>query len=190
MPSPLPRRNRRTRFAHLPIDGSLPRLLERVGFRITLFEACSAFTHVTAYIIAEPLREPVYIEGFSRVVTSTTAPIATGWSDSCRVGFAPTERPCLCTAHRARRDTLKRLRQSHPKIRLFFLRSGSWVRAQPPPRRLRPRAVRASTVGHCSQSRSAHGRKDGRVRSTLPSNSAYSKPRSAKLNTSGPATIR
>jgi len=40
----------------------------------------------------------LYTEGFSRFVTSTTAPIATGWSD-CRVGFAPTERPCLRTAH-------------------------------------------------------------------------------------------
>lgn len=28
-----------------------------------------------------------------------TAPIATGWSDSCRVGFAPTGTPCLSTAH-------------------------------------------------------------------------------------------
>ncbi len=28
------------------------------------------------------------IEGFNRFVTSTTAPIATGWSESCRVGFA------------------------------------------------------------------------------------------------------
>ena len=52
----------------------------------------------------------LYTEGFSRFVTSTTAPITTGWSDSCRVGFAPTERPCLCTAHRARRDRLKRFR--------------------------------------------------------------------------------
>jgi hypothetical protein len=29
------------------------------------------------------------IEGFSRFVTSTTAPIATGWSESCRVGLSP-----------------------------------------------------------------------------------------------------
>ena len=42
----------------------------------------------------------LYIGGFSRFVTSTTAPIATGWNESCRVGFAPTERPCLRTAHK------------------------------------------------------------------------------------------
>src|SRR6266404_1824734 len=41
----------------------------------------------------------VYTEGFSRLTPCATAPIATGWSDSCRVGFAPTGRPCLCTAH-------------------------------------------------------------------------------------------
>ena len=29
------------------------------------------------------------IEPDSRFVTSTTAPIATGWSESCRMGFAP-----------------------------------------------------------------------------------------------------
>ena len=39
------------------------------------------------------------IEGFRRVVSSTTAPIATGWSDSCRVGLAPTEDAHLFTAH-------------------------------------------------------------------------------------------
>jgi hypothetical protein len=38
--------------------------------------------------------------GFSRFVTSTSAPIATGWNESCRAGFAPAERPCLCTAHK------------------------------------------------------------------------------------------
>ena len=57
MPSPLPRRNRWVpSIALFPIDGSLPRFLERVGFRIALFEACSAFTHVTACILARPLK--------------------------------------------------------------------------------------------------------------------------------------
>lgn len=41
----------------------------------------------------------LYTEGFGRFVTSTTAPIATGWSDSCRVGISPTEGTRLCTAH-------------------------------------------------------------------------------------------
>jgi hypothetical protein len=40
-----------------------------------------------------------YTEGFGRFVTSTTAPIATGWSDNRRVGISPTERTRFFTAH-------------------------------------------------------------------------------------------
>jgi hypothetical protein len=41
----------------------------------------------------------LYTGGFSRFVASTAAPIATGWSESCRAGFAPAGKPCLGTAH-------------------------------------------------------------------------------------------
>jgi hypothetical protein len=44
-----------------------------------------------------PIRDTL-IEGFSHFVTSMTAPIASGWSD-CQVGFAPTGKRRLCTAH-------------------------------------------------------------------------------------------
>jgi hypothetical protein len=37
--------------------------------------------------------------GFSHFVTSMTAPVASGWSGGCRVGFAPTGKRRLCTAH-------------------------------------------------------------------------------------------
>jgi hypothetical protein len=47
-------------FARFPTDISFPRLLERVSFRITLFEACSTFTHITAYIFAEPHKGPLH----------------------------------------------------------------------------------------------------------------------------------
>jgi hypothetical protein len=57
-----------------------------------------AFTVVTAYTLAEPL-SALSIEGSSRFVTSTAAPIATGRSESCRVGLTPTERTDLSTAH-------------------------------------------------------------------------------------------
>jgi len=53
----------------------------RVGSHITLFEACSAFTHVPACMLAKPPKVALYTEGFGSFVTSTTAPIATGWSD-------------------------------------------------------------------------------------------------------------
>jgi len=46
-----------------------------------LFEACSAFTQVTACLLAESPIAILSIEGFDGFVTSTAAPIATGWSD-------------------------------------------------------------------------------------------------------------
>jgi hypothetical protein len=43
------------RFARFANTISLPRLLDWVGFRICLFETCSAFIHITACMFAEPL---------------------------------------------------------------------------------------------------------------------------------------
>src|SRR5215469_838608 len=59
---------------------SLPRKGHRVGLRIVLFEACSAFTRVTACTLAlSPIRD-THSEGFSYLVTSIAAPAASGWS--------------------------------------------------------------------------------------------------------------
>ncbi len=41
----------------------------------------------------------LYTEGFSHFVTSMTAPVASGRSDRCRVGLAPTEERRISTAH-------------------------------------------------------------------------------------------
>src|SRR5216117_1395565 len=99
MLSPLPRRSVWAYcFAQSPSHFSLPRKGCRVGLRIVLFEACSAFTRVAACTLAlSPIRDTL-IEGFSHFVTSMTAPIASGWS-GCRVGLAPTGKRRLCTAH-------------------------------------------------------------------------------------------
>src|SRR5438477_10419955 len=65
-----------------PSSISLPRMGYRVGLHIVLFEACSAFTRVAACILAlSPIRDTL-IEGFSHFVTSMTAPIASGGSES------------------------------------------------------------------------------------------------------------
>jgi hypothetical protein len=48
-------------------------------------------------LVLPPIRDTL-IEGFSHFVTSMTAPIASGWS-GCRVGFAPTGKRRLCSAH-------------------------------------------------------------------------------------------
>ena len=59
MPSPLPRRNRCAFSLILPSDGSLPSV-PKVGFRISIFEACSAFTHVTACRFARSPSDPLH----------------------------------------------------------------------------------------------------------------------------------
>jgi hypothetical protein len=91
MLSPLPRRSDwRFNFAHPSSRFSFPRNGSRVGLRIVLFEACSAFTYVTACTLAlSPYFVTRLTEGFSQLVTSLTAPVASGWS-RCRVGLAPT----------------------------------------------------------------------------------------------------
>src|SRR4029453_15543832 len=81
MLSPLPRRSGWAYYlAHSPSRISLPRKGCRVGLRIVLFEACSAFTRVTACTLAlSPIRD-THSEGFSYFVTSIAAPAASGWS--------------------------------------------------------------------------------------------------------------
>ena len=71
MLSPLPRRSGWAyHFARSPRRISLPRKGCRVGLRIVLFEACSAFTRVTACTFAlSPIRD-THSEGFSYFVTS------------------------------------------------------------------------------------------------------------------------
>src|SRR5271169_1350490 len=99
MLSPLPRRSSWAEpFARYPSRVSLPRKGHRVGLRIVLFKACSAFTRVTACTLAlSPIRD-THSEGFSYFVTSIAAPVASGWSGR-RVGFAPTGKRRLVTAH-------------------------------------------------------------------------------------------
>ena len=72
----------------------------RVGFRITRFEACSAFTGVAARMVAEPPLAARYIGVLQTMsLPPSSAPTATGWNDSCRTGFAPAEEWRLSTAH-------------------------------------------------------------------------------------------
>jgi len=80
MLSPLPRRSDWGVLpAHSPSRISLPRYGSQVGLRIVFFEACSAFTRVTACTLAlSPYFVTRFTEGFNRFVTSTIAPVASG----------------------------------------------------------------------------------------------------------------
>src|SRR2546425_10394646 len=115
---PLPRRSVwASYFAHSPNRISLPRKGHRVGLRIVLFEACSAFTHVAACTLAlSPIRDTLS-EGFSQFVTSMAAPVASGWS-VCRVGLAPTGKRRLSTAH---------TRSGHSRLESFAVQINHWT---------------------------------------------------------------
>jgi hypothetical protein len=63
MPSPLPRRKGEGSALALLLPYSLPCADHQVGFRIMIFEACSAFTHVAACWLAAPSSRN-YISGW------------------------------------------------------------------------------------------------------------------------------
>ena len=68
-------------IASSPHDDGLPRNTGGSALANRSFEACSAFTHVSAYMLAESPKAIRYIRGFDGFVTSSAAPTATGWSD-------------------------------------------------------------------------------------------------------------
>lgn len=92
---------------HSPSRISLPRPGSRVGLRIALFEACSAFTRVRACTLAlSPYFVTRFTECFNRFVTSMTAAYrllpagaVAGW------GFHPLEKRRLFTAHAMKRHS-------------------------------------------------------------------------------------
>jgi hypothetical protein len=110
MLSPLPRRSDWASVSLIPSSRiSLPRKGSRVGLRIVLFEACSAFTRVAACKLAlSPMRDTL-IEGFSHFCFLHDC------SDCFRlerlpVGLVPTGKRRLVMAHtrsRHRRDQIR-----------------------------------------------------------------------------------
>ena len=108
--------------ARFPHDGGLPRFdggsasasgVSRPARRSLAFRpACSPNCP----------RQSFTSKCFSGFVTSSTAPIATGWSDPCRAGIAPAENRRLFTAHAKRAGHIVRATraadfedQVHPK---------------------------------------------------------------------------
>src|ERR1700694_5503731 len=79
-------------------SGSFP--CEVVRSASTLLFSRPAQRLLTLQPVHSPNRLTILsIEGFRRLVALPPAPIATGWSDPCREGFAPSQELCLSTAH-------------------------------------------------------------------------------------------
>ena len=100
MPSPIPRRNHRL-LASFASPGTAAFPVFSAGrlpyhhFRGLL----SVHSYYGLHVRQVPIRT-LYTGGFSRFVTSTTAPVATGRNESYRAGFAPAEKQRLVTAHK------------------------------------------------------------------------------------------
>ena len=85
-------------IAPFPSSGSFP--CEVVRSASTLLFSRPAQRLLTLQPVHSPNRLTILsIEGFRRLVALPPAPIATGWSDPCREGFAPSQELCLSTAH-------------------------------------------------------------------------------------------
>ena len=89
------------RVAHFPADGSLPR--GSVGSASALCVSRPAQRSLAlrpAWSLSRP-RRPFSIGVLQAMsLPPSPAPIATGWNDSYRAGFAPAEKRRLSTAHR------------------------------------------------------------------------------------------
>ena len=94
------------RVARFPAGGSLPR--QKGGSASALLVSGPAQRSLAlqpAWSLSRP-RRPRYIGVLQAMsLPPSPAPIATGWSDSCRAGFAPARRRRLSTAHRPTRAT-------------------------------------------------------------------------------------
>jgi len=94
VPSPLPRWSCWVLIAPFPSSGSFP--CEVVRSASTLLFSRPAQRLLTLQPAHSPNRLTILsIEGFRRLVALPPAPIATGWSDPCREGFAPSQELCL-----------------------------------------------------------------------------------------------
>jgi hypothetical protein len=78
------------RIARFPRSRRPSLVSHQLGVHITLFEACSAFTHVMACALADRLFSDLLLRRLRpQQLPATSAPVASGWSDSCRVGYPP-----------------------------------------------------------------------------------------------------
>ena len=79
--------------ARFPTRGSLPPVVGGSASAFNVSRPARRSLHVAARMVADRPRQPFFV-GVLRPVSlpPSSAPTATGWSDSCRAGFAPEKR--------------------------------------------------------------------------------------------------
>ena len=81
-----------------PADGGLPRF-DFGSASATMFRGMLSVHSRSGLPTRGVANATLSIEGFGGFVTSSTAPIATGWSDPRQAGLTPTENQTPFTAH-------------------------------------------------------------------------------------------
>src|SRR5215469_10889314 len=101
MPSPIPRQDQNGLVrSYSPIDVGFPSILGGSAPASPFSGPAQCLPSLRPTDSPSRLTATLYTEGFSRFVTSTTAPIATGWSEPVPGwDFPPTEDQRLFTAH-------------------------------------------------------------------------------------------
>ena len=101
-----------------PIDGSLPCSPRRSAWTLVFSRRAQRSLRLRPGCSPTSFRG-LYIKDFNGFVTATAAPIATGWSDRCRVGLTPTEDRRLVTAYET--SGLTAVFVGQPFVSLFIL---------------------------------------------------------------------
>ena len=107
MPAPIPRRNPGLRIAHFSQDGGLPRF-DIGSASTTVFRGLLGVHSRSGLPTRRAANAAPCIKGFRGLVTSSTTPIATGWSDPCQAGLAPAENQAPFHGARQRPGSLDR----------------------------------------------------------------------------------
>lgn len=100
MPSPIPGRDRWNLFARAyPVGFGLPTSVGGSAPALYVFEACSAFTHVTAYLPAKSPLRPSTPEAPAASLPPPPLRLLLGGANSSRAGLPPAVDPRLFSAH-------------------------------------------------------------------------------------------
>ncbi len=174
------------RVARFPAGGSLPR--QKGGSASALLVSGPAQRSLAlqpAWSLSRP-RRPRYIGVLQAMsLPPSPAPIATGWSDSCRAGFAPARRRRLSTAHLRTRGRGRRQALNGTAVRLWCrsLFSTLSLQARISLRREIRRKLR-NPQGHRCPSREYHParrRRSGLPKKPRAQRSRWMKPRTTAL---------
>ena len=132
------------RVARFPVAGSLPRSMGGSASALNFSRPAQRSLHVAACTLAEPPMAAL-LSGVLQSISfpPRTAPVASGWSNSCRTGFEPARNQRLSTAHHRPWSNTSRVLLSST----FFSYTGGLAPGLPSPAHEMARERRRHSLG-------------------------------------------